>query len=66
MLADDGIGYINQDGGIQYVTGLAFNESMSDILVDFEGNYWMTSYPKRTSVSRSKQIPECDTEIWHE
>ena len=46
VLADDGIGYINQDGGIQYVTGLAFNESMSDILVDFEGNYWMTSYRK--------------------
>ena len=39
----------------KYVTGLEFNESMSDIIQDFEGNYWMTSYRKGLMLlSRSK------------
>ena len=40
---------------MKYVTGLEFNESMSDIIQDFEGNYWMTSYRKGLMLlSRSK------------
>ncbi len=55
VLADDGVGYINKNKKMKYVTGLEFNESMSDIIQDFEGNYWMTSYRKGLMLlSRSK------------
>ena len=46
VLADEGVAYITDEGAFQTVSGLAFNESMSDMLVDYEGNYWMTSYRK--------------------
>ena len=61
VLADDGVGYINKNKKMKYVTGLEFNESMSDIIQDFEGNYWMTSYRKGLMLlSRSK----FQHEIW--
>ncbi len=47
ILADDGVAYLNSDyNGIVPVAGLTVNESMSDMLVDYEGNYWFTSYRK--------------------
>lgn len=46
VLADDGVAYFMEDGSMQYVTGLEFSGSMSDMIVDFEGNYWFTSYRK--------------------
>lgn len=46
LLADDGVGYLTAKNRIVNVTGLKFNESMSDMIKDFEGNYWFTSYRK--------------------
>ncbi|MGN0394223.1 MAG: two-component regulator propeller domain-containing protein [Coprococcus sp.] len=47
ILADDGVAYLNSDKTeIVPVTRLKFNESMSDMMVDYEGNYWFTSYRK--------------------
>ena len=43
-LADDGVGYISSKGNVTAIGGLSFNESMSDMIIDFEGNYWFTSY----------------------
>ena len=45
-LADDGVGYISSKGNVTAIGGLSFNESMSDMIIDFEGNYWFTSYRK--------------------
>lgn len=46
VLADDGIGYLTSKNKIVTVSSLRFNESMSDMIRDFEGNYWYTSYRK--------------------
>ena len=47
VLSDDGVAYLTPDSkGLTLVTGLLFNESMSDMIVDYEGNYWFTSYRK--------------------
>lgn len=46
VLADDGLGYISAKDKIVTVSNLNFNESMSDMIRDFEGNYWFTSYRK--------------------
>ena len=46
ILADDGVGYITSGNKIVNVESLRFNESMSDMIKDFEGNYWFTSYRK--------------------
>lgn len=46
ILADDGVGYITSEKKIVNVESLRFNESMSDMIKDFEGNYWFTSYRK--------------------
>ena len=46
VLADDGVGYMTSKGRIVTVGSLKFNESMSDMVCDFEGNYWFTSYRK--------------------
>lgn len=55
VLADNGVAYIGTDGRINLVSGLDMNESMSDMLVDFEGNYWFTSYRRGlTYLERSK------------
>lgn len=43
-LADDGIAYINDDDTYTNITGLGFNDAMSDVIWDYEGNYWFTSY----------------------
>ncbi len=44
ILADDGVAYINDEEACVNVTGLGFNDAMSDIICDYEGNYWFTSY----------------------
>ena len=46
VLADDGVGYISSKNKIVVLNGLSFNESISDMKRDFEGNYWLTSYRK--------------------
>ncbi len=46
VLADDGVGYVTSENKIVNVESLRFNESMSDMIKDFEGNYWFTSYRK--------------------
>ena len=40
------MGYITSEKKIVNVESLRFNESMSDMIKDFEGNYWFTSYRK--------------------
>lgn len=46
LLADDGVGYLTSDKKVMTVGGFKFNEAMSDMICDFEGNYWFTSYRK--------------------
>lgn len=46
VLTDDGVGYFNAKNKIVPLRGLLFSESMKDMMVDFEGNYWFTSYRK--------------------
>lgn len=51
ILADNGVAYYegemtSEDLSLQYVTALNFNDFMSDMLVDYEGNYWFSSYRK--------------------
>lgn len=46
LLADDGVGYLTSKKKVIVVGNLEFSESMSDMISDFEGNYWFTSYRK--------------------
>lgn len=46
ILADDGVGRVVSKGKIVTLESMQFNESMSDMIKDFEGNYWFTSYRK--------------------
>lgn len=46
LLADDGVGYLDSKGVVVSLSSLEFSESMSDMISDFEGNYWFTSYRK--------------------
>lgn len=46
FLSDTGVAYIDSEGLFNYMSGLAINDSMSDMLIDYEGNYWFTSSRK--------------------
>ena len=43
LLSDTGVAYIDSEGTFNYMSSLSINDSMSDMLVDYEGNYWFTS-----------------------
>ncbi len=47
VLADDGVSRINDsndEASYATVTNLEFNDAMTDVICDFEGNYWLASY----------------------
>ncbi len=47
VLSDEGVAYfVNGNKELKQVTGLLVNESMSDMIMDYEGNYWFASYRK--------------------
>jgi ligand-binding sensor domain-containing protein/signal transduction histidine kinase/DNA-binding response OmpR family regulator len=46
LLADDGVAYVGAENKIKAVSGLNISESISDMITDYEGNYWITSYRK--------------------
>lgn len=46
ILADNGVAYFRIDNELVYISALEFNDSMSDMLFDYEGNCWFTSYRK--------------------
>ena len=41
--ADDGIGYIGPDGKLRYINTNEFNNSIDNMLMDYQGNLWFTS-----------------------
>ncbi|MDD3416080.1 MAG: two-component regulator propeller domain-containing protein [Lachnospiraceae bacterium] len=43
VCADNGIGYINDDKQFVAVNGVAVNNSIDDMMIDYEGNLWFAS-----------------------
>ena len=43
ITADNGIGYIGEDGQFVYINTNEFNNSIDHVLVDYQGNMWFTS-----------------------
>lgn len=43
VLSDTGVAYLSGDGVFNYMSELEINDSMSDMLMDYEGNYWFAS-----------------------
>lgn len=43
VCADNGIGFISADGRAQVINSPAFNNSIDNMLVDYQGNLWFTS-----------------------
>jgi energy-coupling factor transport system substrate-specific component len=43
VCADNGIGYFKGNGKFVSVNGVAMNNSVDDMMIDYEGNFWFTS-----------------------
>ncbi len=43
ICADNGIGFFDGDGGFHHINTGAFNNSIDNMTIDYQGNYWFTS-----------------------
>lgn len=43
ICADNGMGYLKNDGHFVFVNGVAMNNSIDNMMIDYEGNLWFSS-----------------------